>query len=79
VQSAVRLDRRRHKVLHFLSFTHIGLHKDSFVSLAFDQGRGLDGRWIDITDYDLRAVVRKELRSCATNPSTPSRDERDLP
>jgi hypothetical protein len=54
------------------------LHKDCFASLALDQVRGLDARWIDITDYDLRAVVRKAKRCSPTNPGAAACNERNL-
>jgi hypothetical protein len=40
--------------------------------------RGLDARWIDITDYDLRAVVRKAKRGSTTNPGAAACNERNL-
>ena len=41
--------------------------------------RGFDTRWIDITDYNLRAVPRKAKRGSATNPGTAACNERNLP
>jgi hypothetical protein len=55
------------------------LHKDGFASLALDQVRGLDTSWIDITDYNLRAVLRKAKRGGTTNPGTAACNERNLP
>jgi hypothetical protein len=78
MQSAVGLDRLRDKVLHLLRFANVRLHKDGFASLALDQVRGLDARRIDITDYDLRAVVRKAKRCSTTNPGAAACNERNL-
>jgi hypothetical protein len=78
MQSAVGPDRHRDKVLHLLRFANVRLHKDGFASVAFDQVRGLDARWIDITDYDLRAVVRKAKRGSTTNPGAAACNERNL-
>ena len=78
MQSAVGLDRCRDKVLHFLRFANIRLHKDGFASLVLDQVRGLDTRWIDITDYDLRAACAKSKRGSATNPGAAACNERNL-
>jgi hypothetical protein len=54
------------------------LHKDGFASLALDQVRSLDTRWIDIADYDLRAVERKAKRGSTTNPGAAACNERNL-
>src|SRR4030095_1955707 len=78
MQSTVGLDRRRDKVLHVLRFTNVRLHKDGFASVALDQVRGLGTHWIDITEYNLRAVPRKAKRGGATNPGTAACYERNL-
>src|SRR6516162_7258326 len=78
MQSAIGLDPRSDKVLHLLGFTHVRFHKDGFASLALDQVRGLDTCWIDITDYNLRAVLRKAKGGGTTNSGAAARDERNL-
>jgi hypothetical protein len=78
MQSAEGLDCCRNKILHFFRFTHIRLHKDGFTSLGLDLARRLDTRWIDITDYNLCAVLREAKRGGATNPGGAACYERNL-
>ena len=79
MQSAVSLDCCRDQIFHIGLVSDIALHKDGFTPVALDRFDCFHSSRINIADHNLRAALRKKLRSGATNASTPARDKRDLP
>ena len=71
-------NRSGNEILHVLRLSHVGLHEDSLALFAFDCLDRLPTSGINVTDYNLRAVARKQKRCGLADPAAPASNERDL-